>query len=88
MNVGYGFWQMSWGSKQTLNAGSYATARAAISSMKGDFGRPLGLNPRLLIVPPSLESAARKIVSNDLGPNGESNEWKGTAEVMICPWLA
>ena len=56
--------------------------------MKGDYGRPLGLNPRLLVVPPALESAALKIVNNEFGANGESNEWKGTAEVLVAPWLA
>ena len=30
----------------------------------GDFGTPLGLVPNLLIVPPSLEAAANKIVKN------------------------
>lgn len=88
MNVGFGFWQMAWGSKQTLNAANYATARAALMGMKGDFGRPLGINPRLLVVPPALESAALKILNNELGAGGETNEWKGTAEVLVAPWLA
>ena len=35
-----------------------------------------------------LESAALKIVNSELGANGESNEWKGTAEVLVAPWLA
>lgn len=87
MNAGFGFWQMAWGSKQTLNAANYAAARAAMTGMKGDYGRPLAINPRLLVVPPALESAARKILKNDLGPNGETNEWKDTAEIMIAPWL-
>lgn len=88
MNVGFGFWQMAWGSKQTLNAANYAAARAALMGMKGDYGRPLGINPRLLVVPPTLESAALKIVNNELGAGGETNEWKGTAEVLVAPWLA
>lgn len=88
MNVGFGFWQMAWGSKQTLNAANYANARASLMGMKGDYGRPLGINPRLLVVPPTLESAALKIVNNELGANGETNEWKGTAEVLVAPWLA
>jgi len=88
MNVGYSFWQLAWGSKQTLDAAHYGTARAALGSMKGDYGRPLGITGNLLVVPPSLESAARKILNNELGANGESNEWKGTAELLVVPWLA
>lgn len=87
-NVGFGFWQMSWGSKQALDATSYANARAKLGEMKGDYGKPLGLTGRLLVVPPSLEGRARKILMNELGANGETNEWKGTAELLVCPWLA
>lgn len=88
MNVGYGFWQMAWGSKQTLDATNYAEARAAISSMKGDYGRPLGLKPNLLVVPPSLESAGLKLLNSELASGGETNEWKGTADLLVVPWLA
>jgi phage major head subunit gpT-like protein len=87
-NTGYGFWQMAWGSKQTLNAANYAIARAALSGMKGDYGRPLGLMPNLLVVPPALESAARKLLNSEYAAGGETNEWKGTAELLVVPWLA
>lgn len=87
-NVGFGLWQFGYGSKQTLNAAAYATARAAMSGMKGDFGRPLGLTPNLLVVPPALESAARKILNSENASGGETNEWKGTAELLVVPWLA
>lgn len=87
-NVGFGFWQFAWGSKQTLDAAHYATARAALTGMKGDGGRPLGIMPKLLVVPPSLESVARKILNSDNAAGGETNEWKGTAELLVVPWLA
>ncbi|MFN3575373.1 MAG: Mu-like prophage major head subunit gpT family protein [Tabrizicola sp.] len=87
-NTGYGFWQMAWGSKQPLTASTYATARAALSGMKGDYGRPLGIMPNLLVVPPALESAARKILNSEYAAGGETNEWKGTAELLVVPWLA
>jgi phage major head subunit gpT-like protein len=87
-NTGYGFWQMAWGSKQALNAANYAIARAALSGMKGDYGRPLGLMPNLLVVPPALESAARKLLNSEYAAGGETNEWKGTAELLVVPWLA
>lgn len=87
-NVGFGFWQFAWGSKQTLNAANYATARAALTGMKGDHGRPLGIMPNLLVVPPALESAGRKILNSEYATGGETNEWKGTAELLVVPWLA
>ncbi|MBP0483946.1 Mu-like prophage major head subunit gpT family protein [Sagittula salina] len=88
MNAGFGFWQMAWGSKQSLTSANYATARAAISGMKGDGRRPLGLMPNLLVLGPSLESAGRKILNSENGAGGETNEWKGTAELLVVPWLA
>jgi phage major head subunit gpT-like protein len=86
--VGFGFWQQAWGSRQTLNAANYETARVAIGSMKGDYGRPLNLNPRLLVVPPALEGAANAIIKSQLINGGESNPWAGTAEVLVVPLLA
>lgn len=86
--VGYGFPQMAWGSKQTLDAAHYETARAALAGMKGDHGRPLGLNPDLLVVPPGLEGAARALLVNDTAAGGETNKWKGTAKLLVVPWLA
>ncbi len=87
-NAGFGFWQFAWGSKQTLNAANYKIARAAITGMKGDFEQPLGLMPGLLVVGPSNESAARKLLNSEYAAGGETNEWKGTAELLVVPWLA
>ncbi len=86
--VGFGFWQQAWGSKQTLDVAHYEAARAALTGMKGDYGRPLGLNPNLLVVGPSLEGAAKRIVQSVLVNGGESNPWANTAEVLMVPWLA
>ncbi|WFE92299.1 Mu-like prophage major head subunit gpT family protein [Roseibium porphyridii] len=87
-NVGFGFWQMVWGSKQTLNAANYETARIGLGSLKADFGEPLAINPNLLVVPPALEGAANEIVKSQLVNGGESNKWAGTAEVLVVNWLA
>ncbi len=86
-NVGYGFWQMAFGSKQTLDATNYATARAAMGAFKSDEGRPLGIKPNLLVVPPSLEAAALAVVQAQALANGATNVWNGTAEVLVVPWL-
>lgn len=86
--AGYGFWQQAWGSKQAFNAANYETARTALQSMKADHGRPLALTPNLLVVGPSNESAALKLINSELAAGGETNQWKGTAEVLVVPWLA
>lgn len=87
-NVGYGLWQLAWGSKQALNSANYATARAALQGMKGDYGRPLGIKPTHLVVPPALEGAALEIVNAERDANGATNVYKGTAQVVVVSWLA
>jgi phage major head subunit gpT-like protein len=87
-NTGFGFWQFAWGSRQTLDAAHYATARAALGSFKSDFGRPLRVRPNLLVVPPSLEENALEILNAERNAAGATNVWKGTAELLVSPWLA
>ena len=85
--TGYGLWQLAYGSRQTLDATSYAAARASIMARTGSHGRPLGLVPNLLVVPVALEGAAREILMNERTASGATNTWKGTAELMVSPWL-
>jgi phage major head subunit gpT-like protein len=92
--VAYGLWQMAYGSKLALTPANYAAARAAMMSLTNADGRPLGITPTLLIVPPSLEAAARTILNADFilsagsTGGGETNIWKGTANLMVIPELA
>ena len=83
-NVGFGFWQMAYKSCQPRDDAHYAAARAEMSSQKADGGRPLGIVPNLLLVPPQLEGAARALITKDAN---SGNPWFGTAEVLVCPWL-
>lgn len=83
-NGGFGFWQMAFMSKQPLDAENYGEARAAMGEFKADGGRPLGIVPNLLVVPPRLEGAARKLVEKD---TDGGNEWYHSAKVLVCPWL-
>ena len=93
--AGFGFWQFAYASKQPLNAASYAAARAAnyaaaraaMMSFKADGGFPLGIRPDTLIVAPSQEAVALEIVNTEYGTGGISNPWKGTAELIVTPYL-
>lgn len=86
-NVGFGLWQLAYGSKDTLNATNYAAGRAAMMSFSNDEGMPLGIKPTHLVVPGTLESAGIAVVKKQFLANGESNDWYGTAELVVCPWL-
>jgi phage major head subunit gpT-like protein len=87
-NVGFGFWQLAFGSRAELTPDNYAAARAAMQNFKADYGSPLGITPTHLAVPPGLEGKGRQITENQRKANGEDNEWKGTAQLLVVPWLA
>jgi phage major head subunit gpT-like protein len=89
-NAGFGLWQLAFASKDTLNAENYASARSAMTALKSDEGRPLGIVPNKMVVGPSLEQAGRKLVNNQLVAEdgvSVSNEWAGSIELVIVPWL-
>lgn len=88
VNAGFGFWQQAFGSKAALTAANYEAARVAMSSLKSDEARPLGISPSLLVVPPALEGAAKDILVSDRLANGAANKWRNTAELLVVPWLA
>lgn len=88
VNAGYGLWQFAFGSKDTLNAENYASARAAMRSMKSHSGRPLLINPNVLVVGPELEDTARKLLIAQQDAAGASNVYAGTAELIVTGWLA
>lgn len=87
-NVGFALWQLAYASQDPLNEDSYQAAREAMTSMKGDNGRPLGIRPSLLVVPPMYEGAGRKILHADANSYGATNVWKGSADLLTTPWLA
>jgi len=87
-NVGYGFWQLAYGSRKTLDEAGLIAAYTAMCERKGDYGRPLGIKPTHLVVPPGLEIAARKLVNATTLANGADNVLKGLVEVVSVSWLA
>lgn len=88
VNAGFGLWQLAWGSKQPLNSANYKAARAAMQGYRADGGRLLGVMPSVLVVPPALEEDGLKLLNSELGTGGETNSWKGTAKLIVTPWLS
>jgi len=90
VNAGFGLWQLAFASGKTLDSTNYTSARSAMMAFKSDEGRPLGVVPNKLVVGPSLEQAGRKLVNNQLIDNAGvsvSNEWAGSVELVVVPWL-
>lgn len=87
-NVGYGLWQLAFGSKADLITQNYGLGRAAMMSVKGDRGKPLGIRPSLLVVPPTLEQAGLEVLKAERDVNGATNVYRNTADLLVTPWLA
>ncbi len=85
-SAGFGLWQLAFGSKATLDTANYEAARTAMANFKNDAGKPLGVMPTHLVVPPSLEGAGRRILKS-LNPDGGTNEWAESAELIVTPYL-
>jgi phage major head subunit gpT-like protein len=87
-NVGFGLWQLAWGSKAVLDAANYGAARTGLMGMKGDNGKPLGIRPTLLVCGPSNEKAALDVLQAERQANGATNVYRNTAKLVVTPWLA
>ncbi|SKC68341.1 Mu-like prophage major head subunit gpT family protein [Maledivibacter halophilus] len=70
-----------------LTLETYGDARASMMSFKDDRGKPLKVTPNLLVVPPQLESQARRILYSEQ-IEGTTNIYKGSAELLIAPELS
>jgi len=86
-NAGFGLWQLAYASKADLNGANYKAARAAMQSLKSDSGKPLGITPTHLVIPPTLEEMALTLLSADTLGGGESNIWRNSAELIMTPFL-
>lgn len=74
-------------SGKALDTTAFTAVRAGMVSQKGVDGRPLGIRPTLLVVPPSLEIPAKQIVNTALVTAGGSNVLLSLAEVLVIPEL-
>ena len=89
-NVGYGFWQMAHAVKGKLTAENLWKAIKAMRAVQGDGGRRLGIKPTHIIVPPSLEEEATKLLEREFRVEDGAavdNELKGRLELVVADYL-
>jgi phage major head subunit gpT-like protein len=87
-NSGFGLWQLAYKSKLELTEANYVTARTAMQTIRQRDGQIKAVRPTKLLVPPTLEQQARKVVEAALINGGETNVWAKTATVEVIPHLA
>lgn len=85
--VGFGFWQMAFGSKAPLNTVNFNAARLAMENVKSDEGVKLGIKPNLLVIGSSNEAAAEEILLKQNLAGGESNVNYKRVEILKVSWL-
>jgi len=86
-NVGFAFWQMAYGAKAALTYDALWAAYTAMRSLTADGGAKLGIRPTILVVPVSLERAARRVIDREKLDNGESNELYKKFEIVVPDYL-
>lgn len=87
-NAGFGLWQMAYASNAPLDGTSLAAASQAMRELRDSNGRPLGIKPSLLVVPPALSAAANRTVKVQLEAGGGTNPNWNVVEVLDTTWLA
>jgi phage major head subunit gpT-like protein len=85
--AGFAFWQMVVASKQPLTEANLAIARARMRTFVDSDGKLLAVQPTTLVVGPSLETTAEKLVMNLVLANGESNVNRGKYKLIVSPYL-
>lgn len=83
---GYTFPQLAVASKDTLNATNFNLAYEALLNMKIDGGRKLNTKATILVVPPSLRSAAVALIEKQNLANGESNTNYKIVDLLVTPF--
>ena len=85
--VGFGFWQMAFGSKAALTEANFNAARLAMENIKNDEGVKLGIKPNLLVIGASSEAAAEEILKKQNKTGGESNVNFNRVEILKVSWI-
>lgn len=85
-NAAFAFWQLLYGSKQTLTTDNYNSAKAAMQALVTDYGKPLGIKPTHLVCGPSNEAAGKTVLAQTLA-NGASNPNFNDVQLVVSPYL-
>ena len=66
---------------------SYGAAEISMMKAKDENGRPIGVDPTHLVVPPDLKHKANALMTVDRLEDGKPNIFKDSAEVVVWPRL-
>lgn len=87
-NVGFGFWQQAYGSREALTGETFNAAIKAMQLCPKDGMNPMGINPTHLVVSPHHRQEALEIVKAERNAAGATNINRNAVEVLSTPWMA
>lgn len=86
--VAYGPWQYALRSKADLTAANVEAAIAQMATFRGDGGAFVENDPTVIVVPPSLEAAARKVFAAERNDKGASNTLFNRVQIIVSKQAA
>ena len=85
--AGFGFHQLAYGSKATLDAAAFNAARLALETQRRPDGSPLGITATHLVCGPSSRAAAEAVLMKEYLAAGESNTNYKAVTLVVEPSL-
>lgn len=85
--AGFGFHQLAYGSKATLDAASFVAARLALQTQRRPDGSPLPVLATHLICGPSRQSEAEAVLNADRLASGATNTLYKAVQLVVDPSL-
>ena len=85
--AGFGFHQLAYGSKATLDAASFVAARLALQTQRRTDGSPLPVLATHLICGPSRQAEAEAVLNADRLANGATNTLYKAVQLVVDPSL-
>ncbi len=85
-NVGFGYWQMAIKIKADLTPDNYQLACTMLEEMQADGLRPLNFKGTLMVVPPKLKTAAKRVVKMEY-IGGSTNPNYNEADILSTAWV-
>lgn len=86
-NVGFGFWHMAYASNLPLTAANFEAARVIMQSRRRADGRPLNIEPNMIVCGTGLRAAADRLFNAMTDANGASNPNYKAVETLVTPWV-
>jgi phage major head subunit gpT-like protein len=85
--AGFGFHQLAYGSKATLDAASFTAARLAIETQRKPDGSPSPVLATHLVCGPSRRAEAEAVLMKEFLAAGDSNTNYKAVNLIVSPWL-